>query len=326
MHSVYLDTNIISYLHRPEECAIQSWHKDLPLALDFIDQATKTEFVYSPAHLMDVRRGYKKDRAKALEKLRFISQISRNRRLTKYYGSYDVLIKEADPEVFFLIDSEYNAEFHAPGKKKLDYLSLIRMTPAYERLKQKRVDIERVKRALAAVPIKLKRTRRDPTVYNLMCDFAVFIGEMIESDFPIYETFRRQAMKETGLAGMIAGKDDPLSIIQTHLNATLFGQRMKQGMYELMAEDPFDREGIIFGLFMNLDFLGFKKDKISDGHGYMSIATDATHCFYASHCAMLITNDDRTAKKAAAVYKYLNVKTDVKTMPEFLDWIKTEGT
>lgn len=46
---------------------------------------------------------------------------------------------------------------------------------------------------------------------------------------------------------MIAGKDDPLSIIQTHLNATLFGQRMKQGMYELMADDPFDRRGSSLG-------------------------------------------------------------------------------
>ena len=89
-----------------------------------------------------------------------------------------------------------------------------------------------------------------------------------------------------------------------------------------MADDPFDREGIIFALFMNLDVLGFKKDKISGSHGYMSIATDATHCFYASQCDIFVTNDDRTAKKAAAVYKFLHLRTAVKTMPAFLEWIK----
>ena len=196
------------------------------------------------------------------------------------------------------------------------------MTPAYDKMKTKRLDFERVKKALAAIPIKLKRTKKDPTVYNLMCDFAIFLSEMIENDFVLYKPFREQAIRETGLADKLALHDDPLSFLQTHLTATVLGQRIREGMNELMADDPNDREGIIFGLFMNLDFLGFKKDKIKDGHGYMSVAADATHCFYASYCDLFVTDDERTAKKAEAVYKYLKISTKVLTMSQLADWVK----
>ena len=322
MPLIYLDSNIISYLHHPEDYSGQSWQTDAPAILGFFEQDPHSAVLFSPAHLMDIRKGFKKDQQRALEKLQFLARLTKRRQLTKYFGSHEMRVEEVDPEAFFMEDNEYNAEFHAPGKKRLNYLSLIRRTPAYDRLKTKRLDFERVKRVLSAIPIKLKWTRKDPTAYNLMCDFAVFLGEMIENDFIIYKPFREQAIRETGLADKLALQEDPLSFLQTHLTATVMGQRIREGMNELLADDPNDREGIIFGLFMNLDFLGFKRDKITDGHGYMSLAADATHCFYASYCDLFVTDDERTAKKTEAVYKHLKIPTKVLTMRQLVDWVK----
>lgn len=323
MESLYLDNNIISYLHHPENYVNEPWKENIPLILDYFNETSDLSVLYSPAHLMDVRKGYLKDQQRAIEKLRFISYLTRKRRIAKYFHSGQVTVEEIDPEAFFLQDTENNIELHAPGRRKLNYLPLIHGNPAYERLKDKFIDFPKVERALAAVPIKLKRTKKSPTVYNLMCDFAVFIGEIINNDFPLYKPFREQAILQTGIAGKIAELDDPLSMIHTLLTATSLGQRILEGMNELMADDdPNNQEGAIFCLFMNLDFLGFKKDRITGNHGYMNIAADATHCFYASYCDLFVTNDKNTAKKAAAVYKYLGFNTKVTDMIGLVEWIE----
>ncbi|MBN8852401.1 MAG: hypothetical protein BGO55_01485 [Sphingobacteriales bacterium 50-39] len=237
-------------------------------------------------------------------------------------GDYKTVVKEVDPETFFFQDNEFNAEFHAPGNEKLDYTILIEGCSAYERLKDKYVDFPKVERFLSAIPIKLTRTRNEPSVYNLLCDFAVFVGELINEGFPIYKPLRQHAILEANVAEKIAGLPDPLTLIQTLLEGTDFGQRMREGLQDLLYEETDDREKIIFTLFMNLDLLGFSKEKITDRHGFMNLIADATHCFYASNCDIFVTDDERARKKSAAVFKYLQISTKILSMVEFADWVK----
>jgi hypothetical protein len=42
---------------------------------------------------------------------------------------------------------------------------------------------------------------------------------------------------------------------------------------------------------------------------------------YASFCDLFITDDERTAKKTEAVYKYLKIQTKVLTMRQLSDWV-----
>ena len=114
---------------------------------------------------------------------------------------------------------------------------------------------------------------------------------------------------------------DPLTLIQTLFDGTDFGQRMRECIQDLLYEETEDREKLIFTLFMNLVFLGFSKDKITDRHGFINLVADATHCFYASNCDIFVTEDDKTRKKSAAVFKYLQLSTKILSMVEFAGWV-----
>jgi len=87
--------------------------------------------------------------------------------------------------------------------------------------------------------------------------------------------------------------------------------------------DPNNREEIVGSLFMDLDLFGLKKDKLSPGHGYMSVATDANHAFFASYCHLFVTQDTRTAAKAEAVYKYLDLDIKVFDVPKLAAWFNS---
>jgi len=318
MTRIYLDTNIVSYLQHPEHYLSEPWQNDAYALRSYLEHAENIEVVYSPAHLMDMRKGYVKDELLAIEKLRFISNITRNRRIAKYMGSSEIVMERVDPEAFFFEKNAINAEFHVPGDEKLDYAAWVRENPVYEKLKNYKFDLVRLKETFTNFPVPLTESEKEPTVLNLMCDFAAFVGEMINHDFSLYKPLRAQAMQETGMTGRLAGSLDPLSILLPMLMETDTGRRVLQGMYEMMAEK--DPEGIIFGLFMNLDFMGFEKDKIAGNHGYMNLTTDATHCFYASYCDFFVTNDERTGKKSAAIYTYLGIDTKVMDMRKFAEW------
>ncbi|OJW53777.1 MAG: hypothetical protein BGO55_01480 [Sphingobacteriales bacterium 50-39] len=94
MITVYLDTNIISFLHHPEDYPKQPWQLDAPLITSFLEKNADVRPLYSPAHLMDVRKGYVKDQQRAIEKLRFIGSITHNSRLTNTWATIKLLLKK----------------------------------------------------------------------------------------------------------------------------------------------------------------------------------------------------------------------------------------
>jgi hypothetical protein len=122
MAFLYLDSNIISYLHHPEDYPSEPWRQDVPVILSYINEIPDLRVLYSSAHLMDVRKGYLNDQQRALEKLGFISYLTCNRRIANYFHSGQVTVEDINPEVFFLQETENNVEFHAPGRRKLNYL------------------------------------------------------------------------------------------------------------------------------------------------------------------------------------------------------------
>jgi len=324
MTRIYLDSNIISYLHHPEDYAEASWQKVVVDIQEYLEQAIETEVVYSPAHLMDVRKGYLKDQQRAIEKLRFIGHITRNRRIAKYLEGGEVLVQVVDPEEFFFRDNQINAEFHDPDDKRVNYLAWVVDNPAYEKMKDKRFNLAKFRENYPAFAMLFPESEKEPTVYNLMCDFAVLMGEVIDSDFPLYKPMREQAIRETGMAGKLTGSIDPLSILWPMLAETATGRRIIEATHIMMNDGNKDREGIIFALFMHLDFTGFMKDKITANHGYMNLTADATHCFYSSYCDLFVTNDERTAGKSAAVYQYLGFGTQVLSMTELGTWVQNQ--
>ena len=50
----------------------------------------------------------------------------------------------------------------------------------------------------------------------------------------------------------------------------------------------------ITSIYMQLDFVGVHKDKLTHKNGYNNLFNDALHCFYAAHCDIFLTNDKKS--------------------------------
>lgn len=78
----------------------------------------------------------------------------------------------------------------------------------------------------------------------------------------------------------------------------------------ISKKESYVMENVIVALFSLLDSFGFWSDK-KNGFSTGSLFGDAIHCFNASYCDYLISNDLRLCNKSLAVYKSLNLDTIV---------------
>ncbi len=85
----------------------------------------------------------------------------------------------------------------------------------------------------------------------------------------------------------------------------------------LKLSEAYTGSTIYSSLFNLLDMVGYRKDKDNVARLY-----DSSHAYYASKCAILVSNDTRMRVKAEALYHYLNVLTQVKSADEFLASIR----
>lgn len=70
-------------------------------------------------------------------------------------------------------------------------------------------------------------------------------------------------------------------------------------------------DGIV-GCHTALNFIGYRTDKgIADPKNIPNILSDGRHIAYAAFCEALISADRRVCEKAKAIYRYLNVSTEV---------------
>ena len=322
MPLLYFDNNIISYLHHPERYAAENWHSGLSVIKDYLNNpGNAAKVLYSPAHLMDVRRGFAKDKEQALAKLKFLSELTRDSCIVKDIFSNDVQFEQRDATVFFSKNSDNPEDFLAPGEHGINLLAIVEDSHLFDKHKDKRLNYSAVAEAFAPLEMNLQRTKENPTVYSMMCDFAEYYQDLFTSGHKIYKIVRDKARAETGVAEKIAGQENPLALLEQLFQETDLGRRINDVMIESFRLDPKNREDIVASLFMNLDLLGFEKDKLSERHGYMSVATDASHCFYASYCDIFVTQDSKTAAKSRAVYKYLKIDTEVFDVKQLEKWI-----
>lgn len=317
MKRIYLDSNILSCIHRPPA---GNGHDKADQVLAFADRGM-AEFVFSIAHLMDNRKGYHQEPQKALERLQFISKFTRNCQVTNNFDSIMTPVVKADPAQLFLQEEVELMELFGPNRKPVDLEPLIAETSAYHQLRTMPVDLEQVEGAFAQIPIRVTQTRNEPTAYNLLCDVLRFFSEMLADDFTMYKTARKETIRETAIAGRIADLEDPFPAIESLLKKHPKGRHILAAVKECLLSEPDDLEEIIGCLYLTLDYLGYAKDDLDRKQNFWNIAADAAHCYYASLCDIYVTDDRKAARKTRAIYRFLELNTVVIDYDQFLDWI-----
>ena len=75
----------------------------------------------------------------------------------------------------------------------------------------------------------------------------------------------------------------------------------------------------IHAIYTNLNLIGFRPEKkVKNQKKFVSAQSDISHVAYASYCDYFITNDERLADKARAIYEYLQIPTEILNIPKFL--------
>ena len=86
------------------------------------------------------------------------------------------------------------------------------------------------------------------------------------------------------------------------------------GVKEYLLLSEADTESTVYvSLFNLLDMVSYRKDKNNVARLY-----DSSHAYYSQKCSVLVSNDARMRVKAKAVYHYMNVRTQVMSVDEFL--------
>jgi len=316
MLTFYLDSNILSYLQNPDQYVRMEGYDSIGVVKTYLGNASNNVHVlYSTAHLMDSRKQFNKTPDLALLKLEFINQLTRNNCLLQDLYTKEVRIEQRNAvDLFRSYNSLHDVSAELGDRTKLSTLmEESNLFKAYERLP---VNYEQIAEEFKDIPITFKRTKIRPNVYSLMCDLIEQFDFISTDGHLIYKLLRDKMQSEIGIAHQLAGQLNPLAIANQLLPNTETGQLMQEVMTNSFRSDPNNREDIIASYFMNLDALGYRQDKIKRGHGYMSLATDAQHAFYASYCDFFVTNDEPTTDKAKAVYNYLRLPTKVTTLQE----------
>jgi hypothetical protein len=312
MPLLYFDNNIISYLHHPEDYIKSPWYRSLEIIQGYLDnRSSDVTVVYSPAHLMDVRRGLEKSEQQTADKLDFISKLTKSCCLVKNIVSNEVRMEQHDAFQFFSRGSDSLEDFLQSGGKGIKLLKIVEESPNFQKYKDLPIDFSALSNTLAVLPIAFPRTKITPTVYSLMCDFAEFFNELSTNGHLIYKMLREKARSDTGIGPTLANNHDPLMALHMLLQKSETGRLIDRVMKESFLSDAHNRQEIVGSLFMNLDLFGFKSDKLNSQHGFTSVSTDADHSYYASYCDIFVTQDEKTAKKCEAVYKYLHLDTYV---------------
>ncbi len=89
---------------------------------------------------------------------------------------------------------------------------------------------------------------------------------------------------------------------------------------ELLIASHADRERLINALFKVLEQVGYYADSFAKSRSHMH---DVTHAIYAAVADVLVTGDERYAKRVRAIYHFLGLNTRVELVR---DWVTESAT
>ncbi len=304
---IYLDLNIFDRLEKIERLRPEEAEPYKFLLHCFGSGVFIT--LYSHAHITDLTRAYNPEETTALEgHLRNIGALTKNLCVCLVDGDADVTLAEMDIFTYFyyvleasenigttedimaLFPEHFNDDSPIPPEmeKALE-------NPLVQRLYPNTFKTRMMKSMLEDNIDAVQKMREDPSLFR---DVKKMMNPANMSEF-----------KKTLALGEKLDKEVEKNLKNLNFEAQLDKYGPKGKMNDNVWYDK------IVNLYFRTDFKGYKTDREFTG-----LLVDAEHTFYASHCSIFITNDDRCHYKAKEVYKQLNLKTEVFTAKEFYDY------
>lgn len=321
MIRVYFDWNVFSNINNERGKVFTEIYNFLNGNADSI------LIVYSPAHLQDLERSYFKSelgKVETLKDLDFLATITSNHCLSYDFSKKQVRPNIIHPKIYFediFIKNENENLFDFSNLFGDDEFGKT-MKTFWEQFKALPTGINidafgNIPQEYESIKDVFKKTFLDNTLGALVEDISLILQNPLEME-RIFKNFRLLANKDLKINTDYSKWGDPF----IYLDQILKQNKIDKGFLELAKESTINAKNqpTSFDYFLNyyiqLDMFGYYKDKKVE-----NLIDDSTHSFYAAHTDIFVTDDENTFRKSKALYKKLNISTDVLHSKEFIKTI-----
>lgn len=327
MIRIYFDWNVITTLRQTENLTNSDDIITFQTLINIINSARdKLIIPYSNGHLNDLMKSYKKgERNRVEQSLNFISLLTQDVCLTQYWNEETAKWHYRNPNEYFEslivegsdLDTTSFDSILAPLKE----FGLDKIFDTFKFLPHN-INFEELKQHNSSFSIFFRRAKTDNSLYAVMQDFLDLTNEM-KTNPVVYNELRSVFKNSVTIDQNIHNVENVIEMLdktmpKTMLNKSFTELYLENAKTETSKNKDYSK---IIGTFMQLDFVGYGSDRLTDKNQYDNLFNDALHCFYGAHCDFFITADKKTYKKTKAVYQNENILTQVMKPAEFIDYL-----
>lgn len=323
MIRIYFDWNIYSYIR-------QKRNETFSAILEFLKvNKSAVLLTYSPAHLQDLKRSYfnsEKGKIETEKDLQYLGELTSNHCLCYDFKSKSVYPNIINPTEYFieiytennqqdLFDFETIFDKDDPlGKLWQSYWKLLKSLPSGIDFNE----LQKLPKEYQIINDLFKNTKGNNTFGSLMEDIMNLLQQPEEFE-KIFKGIRASSNKDLKINTNNSKWGNPFE----YLDNILKESKLQKSFFDLTTETiknsnkKASRFDYFFNYYIQLDMFGYHKDK-----KVSNLIDDASHSFYGAHTDIFVTDDDKTNKKSKALYKQLNISTEVIYSTELLASIR----
>lgn len=309
---VYLDLNVFDRIEKKDK--LNEVENKIYTKIENMILNKEITVPYSNAHLNDLFRGFQKNPNYIKGHLNNIEKLSNNLCICQYWGRKETTWHYREIGEFF-DDKKKDWEFEPETFEELfDENPIMEVTANMYKLIELPKNWKLGYQKEPLFGIMYPKSKTENNMYALMVDIYNF-QHRLKTDYSLYKTFKshliRSMNKLQNNKEMLKSMRMNFKDLPKHLDIFEISN-----LVEIKGKDNSNYSKII-ETFYKYDLKGYKTDG-----SYNNMFDDALHTFYASHCDVFVTNDERCKYKAEKTYERLNINTIVITASEY-EKIKT---
>jgi hypothetical protein len=316
---IYLDSNVFRFLKKRET----DFYKKLEIVLN--ERKSNFLFCYSYAHLADLKRD--KSQIK-YDDLKYMESFVDNNYLCHYWGNKTTSCYLAKPlEAFenidddsvddlFDFDSIFTGDLEPLGRvftdllksQKLDF-SMIQSENQPEDLKQ-------------ALSTLFPSDKKEFSLLDWIKNFGEFYKKL-DDDKKAFKQLRGAITNNLTKSNLF-----DIDITKINFNDDFKLTPLKKSFKQFVTDNlnpNGDKEISNYDFFTNafstLNILGLDKEKNKKA-AFANTINDSLHSYYAAHCDILVSDDEGLLVKSKALYKLLEIDTQIFHVNDFYNNIR----
>src|SRR5574344_2065411 len=323
MIRIYFDWNIYSYMRN---CRNEKFSE---ISKFIEDNSSSILLTYSPAHLQDLKRSYFNSEVGKIETekdLEFLGELTVNHCLW-----YDYKNKIVDPII--LSPKEYFIDIFVTNSFEniFDFDSIFDKDDPFGKLWKSHWELletlpsgidfsefEKIPKKYQSIKDIFKTTKDNNTLGSLI-KYVMIPSQQPKEFEKAFKEIREALNKDLKINTDNSKCGDPFE----YQDNILLKSNLQKKLFDLTTETiknsnkNASRFDYFFNYYIKLDMFGYHKDK-----KIPNLIDDAAHAFYGAHTDIFVTDDYNANMKSKALYKQLNISTEVINSDELISAIR----